>query len=192
MPQTTFAGKERILAAARGLFAARGFDSVTIRDIGEAAGLTNPALYRHFADKEALGVELYRRSYDALLRAVEAAVTDGAEPLDRIEACACAMVELFEAEPDLVLYIDEHQVRFWPRIRDAFEGRNLSQQISRWVADARRSGALSRAPANALQVSLVMGTLSHWFAMRAAGLVEAAPPERVAGFVLHALTGADR
>jgi AcrR family transcriptional regulator len=56
-------GKERVLRAALDLFAKRGFDQVTIRDIGDAAGVTNPALYRHYPSKEELGVDLYRRCY---------------------------------------------------------------------------------------------------------------------------------
>lgn len=36
------------------LFAARGFANVTVDDIGEAAGVSGPALYHHFVGKEAL------------------------------------------------------------------------------------------------------------------------------------------
>jgi len=43
-----------LLAAAARLFAERGFDGVTLGDIGEAAGVSGPAVYRHFAGKQAL------------------------------------------------------------------------------------------------------------------------------------------
>lgn len=182
-------GRERILSAARKLFAARGFDGVSIRDIGEAAGLTNPALYRHFADKEALGVELYRRSYQRMLDDVERASAAVSAPLEKIEAYVSAVADLFEREPDLVLYVDEHQVRFWPRIRAEFEGRTLSERISAWVRAARRSGAISSDASISMQVALVMGLVSHWFAMRAAGLVKREAPRTLATFARNALTG---
>lgn len=182
-------GKDRILLAARNLFAARGFDGVTIRDIGEAAGLTNPALYRHFRDKEALGVELYRRSYGEMLRAIDAATADHSHPLDKLAAYARAMVELYETQPDLVLYVDEHQVRFWPRIRGEFEGRTLSQQVSGWIIAARRAGVLPAKPKTSLQVALIMGGLAHWFAMRSASLVETAPANQIADFFRSSLVG---
>lgn len=43
-----------LLAAAARLFAGRGFDGVTLGDIGEAAGVSGPAVYRHVAGKQAL------------------------------------------------------------------------------------------------------------------------------------------
>lgn len=48
-----------ILKVAATLFAERGFDSVSINQIGEEAGITGPAIYRYFASKEALLVALY-------------------------------------------------------------------------------------------------------------------------------------
>ncbi len=37
-----------------GLFASRGYHGVSMDDIGAAAGVTGPALYHHFAGKEAM------------------------------------------------------------------------------------------------------------------------------------------
>jgi AcrR family transcriptional regulator len=45
---------EMILAAARTLFRERGYHAVLIDDIGTAAGITGPGIYRHFAAKEEL------------------------------------------------------------------------------------------------------------------------------------------
>jgi AcrR family transcriptional regulator len=46
--------REEILQIAVGLFAARGYHGVSMDDIGAAAGVTGPALYHHFAGKEAM------------------------------------------------------------------------------------------------------------------------------------------
>jgi AcrR family transcriptional regulator len=46
--------REEILEIAVGLFAARGYHGVSMDDIGAAAGVTGPALYHHFAGKEAM------------------------------------------------------------------------------------------------------------------------------------------
>ena len=48
----------QLLAAAERLFAERGFLAVRLEDIGAAAGVSGPAIYRHFPNKEALLVEL--------------------------------------------------------------------------------------------------------------------------------------
>src|SRR5215470_2774861 len=46
--------RDEILEIAVGLFAKRGYHGVSMDDIGAAAGVTGPALYHHFAGKEAM------------------------------------------------------------------------------------------------------------------------------------------
>lgn len=46
--------RDQILAIAVRLFAERGYHGVSMDDIGSAAGVTGPALYHHFAGKEAM------------------------------------------------------------------------------------------------------------------------------------------
>jgi AcrR family transcriptional regulator len=43
--------RQRILEVAAGLFAERGFDGATIRDISSKLGIANPSLYYHFKSK---------------------------------------------------------------------------------------------------------------------------------------------
>ncbi|MFD5225387.1 TetR/AcrR family transcriptional regulator [Microbacterium sp. NPDC058342] len=45
---------DAILVAAAELFAARGYSGVSLEDIGAAVGVSGPAVYRHFAGKQAL------------------------------------------------------------------------------------------------------------------------------------------
>lgn len=48
------ATRDKIFDAAVDLFAQRGYDGVSIRDIATAAGITEGAVYRHFSSKEAI------------------------------------------------------------------------------------------------------------------------------------------
>ncbi len=48
----------QLLSAAERLFAERGFLAVRLEDIGAAAGVSGPAIYRHFPNKESMLVEL--------------------------------------------------------------------------------------------------------------------------------------
>jgi AcrR family transcriptional regulator len=50
--------REQILGRAAELFAARGFHGVSMADIGAACGISGPALYRHFASKDAMLAEM--------------------------------------------------------------------------------------------------------------------------------------
>lgn len=64
--------REELLAVAAELFASRGFASVTVDDIGAAAGISGPALYHHFDSKESmLGEMLVDISHFLLERARE-------------------------------------------------------------------------------------------------------------------------
>ena len=46
--------RDDFIAAAKSLFASRGFDGVTMRNIADALGLTQAALYYHFTSKDEL------------------------------------------------------------------------------------------------------------------------------------------
>ena len=59
--------KERILAAAADLVAGKGYHAVSVADIGAAAGVTGPAIYRHFPGKPAVLVALFDRAIDQLV-----------------------------------------------------------------------------------------------------------------------------
>lgn len=50
--------RSELLGAAATLFADRGFAGVRLEDLGAAVGISGPAVYRHFPNKEAVLVEL--------------------------------------------------------------------------------------------------------------------------------------
>jgi AcrR family transcriptional regulator len=63
MPGST---KERILCAAEALFAQRGFDGASLRQLTAAAGVNLAAVNYHFGSKEKLVEQVFRRRLDAL------------------------------------------------------------------------------------------------------------------------------
>lgn len=74
--------KKQILEQAVGLFIDRGFHSVKLEDIAEAAGVTARALYRHYDNKQALLAEAIRTGQEQYQSARR--LTDGeAEPTPR-------------------------------------------------------------------------------------------------------------
>ena len=95
-------------------------------------------------------------------------------PLDKIEAYVAAFADLIEREPATMLYIDENQVRFWPKLRKEFEPRTLSAMVSGWIGAGRRDGSIDKTVSLPVQTALAMGAVSQWAAMRAAGLASAA------------------
>jgi AcrR family transcriptional regulator len=64
MPRHAFSNtRDRIESAAIQLFVEKGITASTIRDIAGAVGLSEGALYRHFASKEQLVWQLFERNY---------------------------------------------------------------------------------------------------------------------------------
>jgi AcrR family transcriptional regulator len=66
--------RERVLREATRLFAAKGFNGVSVREIVEAAGVTKPTLYYYFSNKEKLFREIVVASLMDFQERLEAAV----------------------------------------------------------------------------------------------------------------------
>jgi len=79
------ARKAEILDVASALFHRSGFHNVGMDDIGEAAGVTGPALYFHFSSKTALLAAIMDRLQDELLaEEITAGAKDPADALRRL------------------------------------------------------------------------------------------------------------
>ncbi|GAA5532845.1 TetR/AcrR family transcriptional regulator [Deinococcus metallilatus] len=66
-PDTT---RARILTEAARLFVASGYHGVSMREVAAAVGVTKPALYHHYADKEALFLAMLEGTLAGLARLV--------------------------------------------------------------------------------------------------------------------------
>jgi AcrR family transcriptional regulator len=56
----------RIMDAAEGLFAQRGYDGTSLRQIADQSGLKEPGLYNHFAGKQALYEAVLHRALNPM------------------------------------------------------------------------------------------------------------------------------
>lgn len=68
--------RARIQTEAARLFVASGYHGVSMREVAEAVGVTKPALYHHFADKESLFLAMLDGALLTLGRIVEHARTE--------------------------------------------------------------------------------------------------------------------
>lgn len=69
--------RARILDAAEEIFAERGFDGTTLRDVAARVGLRNPSLYNHFESKDALYAAVLERGVGPVLRVLSEFVARG-------------------------------------------------------------------------------------------------------------------
>jgi AcrR family transcriptional regulator len=77
--------KEEILDATEELlFRLGSIDAVSIRAIADGVGVTPPAIYMHFADKDQLFYAVCRRGFDRFASQLEPVLASGGRPLERI------------------------------------------------------------------------------------------------------------
>jgi len=74
-----------ILDKAAPLFAAKGYNGVSMRDLSKAVGLSAAALYHHFPDKHALYFEVMKHSFVDKANAIASSVSSTGEPIERLE-----------------------------------------------------------------------------------------------------------
>jgi AcrR family transcriptional regulator len=68
--------REKILAAAKALFAERGYEAATIRDIAKGAGMSTGAVFASFTDKSDLFTEIAETEQNELNHAMRAAASE--------------------------------------------------------------------------------------------------------------------
>jgi AcrR family transcriptional regulator len=92
---------ERLLAAARSLIDDGGYAAATVAAIAGRAGVATGTLYRHYASKEELFVEVFRSVCDRELEAVRTASHGGATHTERLERVLSTFAERALRRPRL-------------------------------------------------------------------------------------------
>lgn len=76
--------RDQLTAIAAGLFARDGYHNVTVGDIAAAAGLSGPAIYRHFPGKQAILAEVVRSGFDEMAQVLAADLAGMSDPAERL------------------------------------------------------------------------------------------------------------
>lgn len=157
-----------LLAAARRVFAERGYQGATIDDVAEAAGCTKGACYFHFASKEEILLTLLEEWANERRQRLEQA-TGGDRASDGVAAVLGALVSpaaLTGREARLVL-------QFWSQAeRSAKVRRHLLRAYRTWREALRgafthsndaRSAAISPEDAADVALTLYNGLVVHTY-----------------------------
>ncbi len=155
--ETEAGGRERLLAAATRLFAAKGYAATSVRDILRAAKVTAPVLYYHFGSKEGLFVDLFREGVETLDAEVEKAVSEATTFAERVRAYCRVHVEVQQRYSDL-RWIAEALIAGPPKAapRFNFKGRfaAMVQQLADLVGAGVESGEFR--PCDRIAVALAL------------------------------------
>jgi AcrR family transcriptional regulator len=97
--------RARLIEAAVGLIARRGLKAASVRAIASAAGLTEAAVYRHFASKEQLYVDAYTLLITDMIRAKEAIASRPQTLAEKVHEWVRVSYESFDEEPDAFTFV---------------------------------------------------------------------------------------
>jgi AcrR family transcriptional regulator len=91
-----------ILHEAARLFAERGFSGVSLEELGAAVGVSGPAVYRHFANKQALLGAILVRVSERLLSGGREVIAAHDSPADRLAALISFHVDFALTDADVI------------------------------------------------------------------------------------------
>lgn len=118
--------RQALLSAAASLFALNGFNRVSLEDLGAAAGVSGPAVYRHFSGKQAVLADLLVTVSRELLEGGRQVVAGSADPLAALKQLVEFQVDFALGKPDVI------------RVQDR-DLSNLSEQDQSAVRTLQRS-----------------------------------------------------
>jgi AcrR family transcriptional regulator len=157
-----------ILAAAKKVFARKGYHATTIADIAKAAALSYGSIYWYFDSKDALFHALMESEGQALRDHVTAAMLGApgrGSPDAPFRAAVRTTFEFFESDRALVklLFRDSYALgdRFEKHLFGIYEA--FISDIEKIVEDAQRRGLVIEAPPRmvACSIAVLVGQIAH-------------------------------
>ena len=100
MSQASDQTRARIQRVAAELFAGRGFDGTSVREIVQAAGVTQPMLYYYFGSKDGLGGEILRQAHRTFQETLDrSGGGDRGDPIEQLAALLRAHCDFVRDNP---------------------------------------------------------------------------------------------
>jgi AcrR family transcriptional regulator len=125
--------REAVVVAATRLFAERGYQAVSMDDIGAAAGITGPSLYHHFPSKSAILVTQLRRGLDAMMFDVSAALDLAESPAQALDLLLRSAVRTGMEHGGVVTTLLNEMVNI-PAAERGGVRRMQREYVAEWVA----------------------------------------------------------
>jgi AcrR family transcriptional regulator len=101
-----------IVRAATSLFAKRGIDGTSMRDIADRAGVREAAIYRHFAGKDDLAREIFLSWYGWYTGELQRIISGSEGALDKLRAIVRHEFSAVSDHSEAFVYFCENEARF--------------------------------------------------------------------------------
>ncbi|BBY15029.1 SACE_7040 family transcriptional regulator [Mycolicibacterium litorale] len=122
----------QLIAAAERLVAEKGYLAVRLEDIGAAVGVSGPAIYRHFPNKEALLVELLVGISTRLLAGAREVLAEAADAAAALDGLIDFHLDFALGESDLIR-IQDRDLGHLPEPAKRQVRRAQRQYVEIWV-----------------------------------------------------------
>ncbi|MGW0160665.1 SACE_7040 family transcriptional regulator [Mycobacterium sp. NPDC003323] len=164
--------RSQLIGAAERLVAEHGYLSVRLEDIGAAVGVSGPAIYRHFPNKEALLVELLVGISTRLLAGARAVLAESADPATALDGLIEFHLDFALGESNLIR-IQDRDLSHLPPAAKRQVRKAQRQYVEIWVdvlrqvdpdldeADARVKAHAAFGLLNSTPYSLKMPSTTH-------------------------------
>jgi AcrR family transcriptional regulator len=135
----------RLLDAAVGLFAEKGFDATSVQEIVARAAVTKGAMYHYFKSKDDLLYEIYHRLISQQLTDLDRILGAGLPPADTVRAIIVDLVETTTAGlAEAAIFAQEmHKLADEPMAALRGQRRRYHEAVRDLIADGQRSGAFA-------------------------------------------------
>ncbi|MBF6183138.1 SACE_7040 family transcriptional regulator [Nocardia otitidiscaviarum] len=151
--------RQQLLEAGARLIADRGFLGMRLDDLGAAAGISGPAVYRHFPNKEALLVELLVGISQRLLDGGRAVVADAPTPRAALTALVDFHLDFAFGDPELIR-IQDRDLENLPEAARRQVRRTQRQYVEVWVSVLRELHPDLPEPAARVQAHATFGLIN--------------------------------
>jgi len=187
--------REKLLTAARRVFARRGFHGASVEEIAAEAGYSTGALYSNFGGKQDLFLELMEREITEHAREIAAAVRDRDSVAERATGGARQWMSMIEREPELLLLFME----FWaygvrdPQVRPQVAARfaQVRELLTKLIAEGMREFDL-RLELPAEHLALAIDALADGIARQKLADPDAVPDDLMGRVIALLIAGATR
>lgn len=168
------ATKARIERAALSLFAERGVDAVTTREIAAASGVSEGALYRHYPGKEALAGALFFTIHKRLASEIRKASSLSADIDTQARAIVEAYCRIADEDWPLFCYHLLTTHRFLPNAEEALrtDRDNPVEAVETIIAEAMERGQLTKSDP-IIKASMALGVVLQTALHKAYGRISA-------------------
>ena len=151
--------REQLLKSAATIFAKKGYDATSLKEICAAIGMQPASMYYHFKSKEALFSTVHRLGMRQVINALDKVASQYSDPVKRLEEmCATALRFQLDAselaivvrvntgirfKPQLQKRIDADRAAYENRFRDVIETLPLDHDVDRTLLRLTLLGAIN-------------------------------------------------